>query len=202
MTSHVHWRTPQRPNSSHLDLQSSIQYLGVPIIFEGARASRHSSSSSSSSSSGSSGSSGSGSGSSTILRPFVRLIWVSRHHSHISWSSIILYLLLSSTMIHSILPVQFMCMTVFLHNLCPSLLVYLLFCHFYCVNLIFLFVWKCFLCAFSTLMLLIGWQVGHLACQNWVVRYWHVICLEQGANDLVCIQSSWCCCHSFMSLLH
>jgi len=40
-TSHVHWRTPQRPTSSHLDFQSSIQYLGVSIIFEGARASRH-----------------------------------------------------------------------------------------------------------------------------------------------------------------
>jgi len=40
-TSHVHWRIPQRPHSSHLDFQSSIQYLGVPIVFEGARASRH-----------------------------------------------------------------------------------------------------------------------------------------------------------------
>jgi len=27
--------------------------------------------------------------------------------------------------------------------------------------------------AFSALMLLIGWQVGHLACKNWVVRCWH-----------------------------
>ena len=41
--SHVHWRIPQRPNSPHLDLQSSIQYLGVPILVEGARASRHTS---------------------------------------------------------------------------------------------------------------------------------------------------------------
>ena len=40
-TSHIHWHIPQRPNSSHLDFQSSIQYLGVPIMFEGARASRH-----------------------------------------------------------------------------------------------------------------------------------------------------------------
>ena len=41
-TFHVLWRTPQRLHSSHLGLQFSIQYLGVRIIFEGARASRHS----------------------------------------------------------------------------------------------------------------------------------------------------------------
>jgi len=27
--------------------------------------------------------------------------------------------------------------------------------------------------AFSALTLLVGWQEGHLACKNWVVRYWH-----------------------------
>jgi len=27
--------------------------------------------------------------------------------------------------------------------------------------------------AFSALMLLVGRQVGHPACKNWVVRYWH-----------------------------
>jgi len=27
--------------------------------------------------------------------------------------------------------------------------------------------------AFSALMLLVGQQEGHLACKNWVVRYWH-----------------------------
>ena len=43
-------------------------------------------------------------------------------HSHLTWSSIILYLLPPSTTIHSILPVQFTCPAVFLHNLCPSLL--------------------------------------------------------------------------------
>ena len=43
-------------------------------------------------------------------------------HSHLSWLSIILYLLPPSTMIHSILPFQFMCLTVFLHNLCLRLL--------------------------------------------------------------------------------
>ena len=43
-------------------------------------------------------------------------------HSNLSRSSIILYLLPPSTMIHSILPVQFMCLTVFLHNLCQSFL--------------------------------------------------------------------------------
>jgi len=26
--------------------------------------------------------------------------------------------------------------------------------------------------AFSALTLLVGWQEGHLACKNWVVRYW------------------------------
>ena len=43
-------------------------------------------------------------------------------HSHLSWSSIIPYLLPPSVMIHDILPVQFMCLTVFLHNLSPSFL--------------------------------------------------------------------------------
>ena len=28
-------------------------------------------------------------------------------------------------------------------------------------------------CAFSALRLLAGWQEGHPACKNWVVRYWH-----------------------------
>jgi len=41
-------------------------------------------------------------------------------YSHLSWSSIILYLLPPSTTIHSILPVQFTCLTVYLHNLSPS----------------------------------------------------------------------------------
>jgi len=27
--------------------------------------------------------------------------------------------------------------------------------------------------SFSALMLLVGWQEGHLACKNRVVRYWH-----------------------------
>jgi len=27
--------------------------------------------------------------------------------------------------------------------------------------------------AFSALMLSVGWQEGHPACKNWVVRYWH-----------------------------
>jgi len=41
-------------------------------------------------------------------------------HSHLSWSPIIFYQLLPSTMIHSILPIQFMCLTVFLHKLSLS----------------------------------------------------------------------------------
>jgi len=41
-------------------------------------------------------------------------------HSHLSWSLTIHYQLLPSIMIHSILPVQFTCLTVFLYNLSPS----------------------------------------------------------------------------------
>jgi len=41
-------------------------------------------------------------------------------NSHLSWSSIILYLLHPSNTIHGILPVQFTCLTVFFHNLVPS----------------------------------------------------------------------------------
>ena len=40
-------------------------------------------------------------------------------HSHLPWSTIILYLLPPSTAIVDILPVQYLCLTVFLHNLCP-----------------------------------------------------------------------------------
>jgi len=40
--------------------------------------------------------------------------------SHLSWSSIVLYLLPPSTAIHSIHSVQFTCLTVFLHDLSPS----------------------------------------------------------------------------------
>ena len=43
-------------------------------------------------------------------------------HSHLSWSSIVPYLLPPSIMIHGILSVQFMCLTVFFHNLSPSFL--------------------------------------------------------------------------------
>jgi len=43
-------------------------------------------------------------------------------HSHLSWSSVIPCLLPPSFTIHSILLVQFMCLTVFFHNLSPSFL--------------------------------------------------------------------------------
>ena len=43
-------------------------------------------------------------------------------HSHLSWSSVICGLLSPSITIHGILLVQFMCLTVFFHNLCPSFL--------------------------------------------------------------------------------
>jgi len=38
-------------------------------------------------------------------------------HSHLSWSSIVSYLLHPSIMIHDILPVQFTCLTVFPQSL-------------------------------------------------------------------------------------
>jgi len=43
-------------------------------------------------------------------------------HSHLSWSSVIPYLLPPSITIHGILPVQFVCLTIFFHNLSPSFL--------------------------------------------------------------------------------
>jgi len=43
-------------------------------------------------------------------------------HSHLLWSSIVPYLLHPCNMIHGILPVQFTCLTVFIHNLSPSFL--------------------------------------------------------------------------------
>jgi len=43
-------------------------------------------------------------------------------HSHLSWSSIVPYLLHLSTTIHGILPVQSTCLTVFFYNLAPSFL--------------------------------------------------------------------------------
>jgi len=62
----------------------------------------------------------------TVLWPFVRDYPSEPEpeetltHSHLSWSSTILYQLSPSTMIHSILTVQCTCLTVFLHNLLPS----------------------------------------------------------------------------------
>jgi len=43
-------------------------------------------------------------------------------HSHLSWSSIVPYLLHPPNMIPRILPVQSTCLTVFFHNLSPSFL--------------------------------------------------------------------------------
>jgi len=62
----------------------------------------------------------------TILRPFVRAYpnepvpEVTFTHSHLSLSSIILYLFSLSIVIRDILPLQFTCLIVFLHNLHPS----------------------------------------------------------------------------------
>jgi len=64
-----------------------------------------------------------------LLRPFCgplsetsRVSRYQKEHSpaHLSWLSTILYQLLPSTTIHSILRVQFTCTTIFLHNLSPS----------------------------------------------------------------------------------
>ena len=43
-------------------------------------------------------------------------------HSHLSWSSVIPYLLLPSDTIHGILLVQSTCLTDFFHSLCPGFL--------------------------------------------------------------------------------
>ena len=43
-------------------------------------------------------------------------------HIHLLWSSVIPYLLPPFIVIHGILPIRFMCLTVFFHNLCPSFL--------------------------------------------------------------------------------
>jgi len=42
-------------------------------------------------------------------------------HSHPSWSSVIPYPLAPCTTIQGILPLQFMCLTVFFHNLSPNI---------------------------------------------------------------------------------
>ena len=57
-----------------------------------------------------------------------RVSWYQKKHSptHLSWSSSNVYQLLPFTTTHSIFPVQFTCLTIFLHNLCPSSVVYLL----------------------------------------------------------------------------
>jgi len=62
----------------------------------------------------------------TVLWPFVQQypgeqVWnETLTHADVSWSSTILYQVPSSTVIHSFLPVQFTCLTIFLHNLSPS----------------------------------------------------------------------------------
>jgi len=50
------------------------------------------------------------------------------------------------------------------------------------------------LCAFSALMLLVGWQEGHQACKKLSggVRAWLSVCSEVQT----CIWTSWCHCHS------
>jgi len=66
----------------------------------------------------------------TVLRPYVwdypgeQVPEETFTHSHLSWSSTILYQLHPSAVIHSILPIQFTWLTVFLHNCSPSPLWY------------------------------------------------------------------------------
>jgi len=70
-----------------------------------------------------------------LLQPFygplsgtTQVNWYQKKHSptHLSWSLTFLYQLLLSTRIYSILPLQLTCLTIFLHNLSTSSLVYLL----------------------------------------------------------------------------
>jgi len=51
--------------------------------------------------------------------------------------------------------------------------------------------------AFSALMLIAGWQERHLACKNFVVRYWHHYLSAE--VQMLCIWSSWCHCHPIIS---
>jgi len=44
------------------------------------------------------------------------------------------------------------------------------------------------------LTLLVGRQEGHLACKNWVVRYWRGY-LSGARCKMICIWSIWCHCH-------
>ena len=57
-----------------------------------------------------------------ILSGITRVRRYQKKHSptYLLWLSIIPYLLPPSVTIHGILPVQFTCLTVFLHNLCPG----------------------------------------------------------------------------------
>jgi len=54
--------------------------------------------------------------------PVEPVLEVTFTNSHSSWSSIVLYMLLSSNTIHGIFSVQSTCLTVVFHNLSPSLL--------------------------------------------------------------------------------
>jgi len=57
----------------------------------------------------------------TVLRPRVQTTRYQKKHSltHLSWSSSNHYQLLPPTTIYSIIPLQFTCLTIFLHNLSP-----------------------------------------------------------------------------------
>ena len=48
--------------------------------------------------------------------------------------------------------------------------------------------------AFSALTLLVWQQEGHLACKNWVVRYWHGY-LSEALCKRFAYSHSWCYCH-------
>jgi len=68
----------------------------------------------------------------SILSGTTRLSWYQKKtftHSHSSWPSIIPYLLPPSITIHGILPVQFVCLTVFFYNLSKFSLIYILAWH-------------------------------------------------------------------------
>jgi len=65
------------------------------------------------------------------------------------------------------------------YSIIRSILLIIFMFYVQCVNVCFIWtvavivIWHLLSCAFSALMLLVGWQEGHLACKkNWVVGCW------------------------------
>ena len=58
--------------------------------------------------------------------------------------------------------------------------------------------WLALAFSFSALMLLVGWQEGHPACENWMVKHWYSY-LVWSKVQMICIWSSWCHRHPIIS---